>query len=270
MVSVYLNALISWRLGIRSHAMRALLVLGGLLMAIAYLAGAFSLRQPLVVALDMGLSGLRFLGLLLVLFWMQEVFAKDIDKRTITFALAYPATRGAYVIGRFCGVIALVVLAVVVWGALLFLMNQFSDWGYGQSSRTTFGVGYLLVLFGIALDLVVIGAFFVLVAGVAETPMLPFLTGFGFALATRSIGPILDYLELSPAADKDMKAVLMPILEKLRWLLPDLSRLDWRAVCLYDHWPAAGDVLQAVCVGFGYAMLMLGGAVLVYRRRSFS
>ncbi|MBK7414018.1 MAG: hypothetical protein IPJ38_01755 [Dechloromonas sp.] len=100
---ILLNVLLSWRLGIRSHALRALLVLGIMLMLMAFLAGAFSLRQPLVVAMDMGLSGLRFLGLMLVLFWMQEAFAKDIDRRTIAGALAYPAPRSVYVLGRFMG-----------------------------------------------------------------------------------------------------------------------------------------------------------------------
>lgn len=270
MNQIYLHALIAWRLGLRSHAMYALLALGALLMTVAYLAGAFSLRQPMVVALDMGFSGLRFLGLLLVLFWMQEAFAKDIDKRTITFALAYPAPRASYVIGRFLGVMGLLVLAVALWGGLLFLMGQFADWGYAQSSKNFFSSGYLLVLFGVVIDLFVIGAFFVFVASLAETPVLPFLTGFGFALGARSLGVMLDYLSLSPWADREMKAALLPVLEKLRWLLPDLSRLDWRQITLYDHWPATGDVLSGLCVSVGYALIMLGGAVLSYRRRSFA
>lgn len=270
MNQIYLHALISWRLGLRSHAMRALVALGALLIAVAYLAGAFSLRQPVVVALDLGLSGLRFLGLLLVLFWMQETFAKDIDRRTITFALAYPAPRASYVLGRFLGVMGLVVLAVAIWGLLLFFMGQYADWGYDQTTRNYFNAGYLLVLFGIVVDLLVVGAFFVFLASLAETPVLPFLAGFGFAVAARSVGVMLDYLSLSPWADRDMKAAMLPLLEKIRWLLPDLSRLDWRQITLYDLWPATGEVFQGLGVAFGYAMIMLGGAVLSYRRRGFA
>lgn len=270
MNQIYLHALIAWRLGLRSHAMYALFVLGASLMGIAYLAGAFSLRQPMVVAMDMGFSGLRILGLLLVLFWMQEAFAKDIDRRTITFALAYPAPRSSYVIGRFLGVMGLVVLAVVLWGGLLFLMGQYADWGYAQSSKNYLNLGFLLVLCGAAIDLFVIGAFFVFVTSLAETSVLPFLAGFGFALGARSLGGMLDYLSLSPLVDREMKAALLPALEKLRWLLPDLSRLDWRQITLYDQWPATGDMLQGICVAIGYAFIMLGGAVLSFHRRSFA
>lgn len=254
----------------RSHAMRALLVLGAAIMAVSFLAGSFSLRQPVVVALDLGISGLRFLGLLMVLFWMQEAFAKDIERRTITFALAYPAARASYVLGRFLGVIGLVSLTVVLWGGGLYLMNQFADWGYVESSRTVFGFGYLLVLVGIVLDLATIGAFFLFISSLSETPMLSFLVSFGFAIATRTLGVMIDYLALSRSADPEMKAALLPILDGLRWFLPDLSRLDWRMIALYDHWPPVEQMLQGAASGVGYLTLLLGAAVFTYHRRSFS
>lgn len=266
---LFLNALVSWRSGIRSHAMRALLVLGALLMCVAYLSGLFSLRQPQAVALDMGLSGLRFLGLLLVLFWLQEVYAKDIDRRTVTFALAYPAPRSAYVLGRFLGVMALIVVTVVFWGALLQVVSVVSGARIESAAPLTFGPGYWLVLLGVALDLTVIGAFFVLVSSLAETPMLPFLLGFGFALAARGLGVIIDYLALSKQADPVLKEHLLPFLEALRWVVPDLSRLDWRQIVLYDAWPPADQMLQGGGVALGYSAIMLGGATLAYRRRSF-
>lgn len=250
--------------------MRALLVLGALLMCIAYLSGTFSLRQPQQVALDMGFSGLRFLGLLLVLFWLQETFAKDIDRRTVTFALAYPAPRSAYVLGRFLGVMALIIATVLFWGALLAIVGQMSGGLTGNAEPVNYGVGYGVVLIGIALDLLVIGSFFVLVSSLAETPMLPFLISFGFALSGRTIGVMIDYLALSKQADAALRERLLPLLESLRWLIPDLSRLDWRQIVLYDNWPSWTYILQGVAVAVGYSVIMLGGAVLAYRRRSFT
>ena len=268
--AIYLNARVSWLSGIRSHALRVLLVLGGLLMAVAYFAGSFSLRQPLVVALDVGLSGLRFLGLLLVLFWMQEAFGKDIERRTVTFALAYPIERTAYVIGRYLGVMALVILTVIVWGGLLFLINQFSGWGNEQSSTNSFDVGYMLVLIGVVIDLAVIGAFFVAVASVAETPMVPFVASFFFAISARSIGVMIDFLAVSGFADVDMKAGFLPFLEAVRWILPDLSQLDWRQITLYGNWPSTQQIFFGVVLALGYVLIMLGLSVLAYRRRNFS
>ena len=52
----------------------------------AYLAAEFSGRQPGTVALDVGLSAIRIIGLLLVLFWCQEMVGKEIERRTVFFA----------------------------------------------------------------------------------------------------------------------------------------------------------------------------------------
>jgi len=100
--------------------------------------------------------------------------------------------------------------------------------------------------------------------------MLSFLVSFGFAIAARTLGVMIDYLALSQAADRHMQATLLPLLDDLRWLLPDLSRLDWRMVVLYDHWPPPDQIAQGVAIALGYLTLLLAAAVLAYRRRDFS
>src|SRR5690606_37085935 len=119
---------IAWKLGIRSHAMRALLAFGAFLLCVAFLAGAFSLRQPLVVTLDVGISGIRLLTALLTLFWMQEAFVRDIERRSLTLAFSQPVDRLAYVLGRFIGVMLLISFAVAIWGIALAIADQFAAW----------------------------------------------------------------------------------------------------------------------------------------------
>lgn len=270
MTPYFLNAQASFRLGLRTHALRALLALGILLIGVAFLSGAFSLRQPLVVSLDVGISGLRFLGVLLVLFWMQEAFVKDIERRTITLALAYPVRRSAYVVGRFAGVMALVIMAVAIWGGLLYLMGQYAAWGNADSSRPVFGAGYFLVLVGVCLDLLVLGSVVLFLISASSSSLLPFLAGGAFALAARSVGPILDYLVLSADADPALKQNFLPVLEKIRWVIPDLSRLDWREVVLYGSEPVSGNIFSGVLIASGYFLVMVWLAVWMYDRREIA
>ena len=267
MLSFLLNAQVSFRLGVRTHALRALLALGAALIGVAFLAGRFSLRQPQVVSLDIGLSGLRFLGVLLVLFWMQEAFVRDIERRTITLACTYPVPRASYVLGRFAGVMALVAMAVAIWGALLFLMAQYASWGGDDLSRPVFGAGYLFVLLGVLLDLMVLGSLVLLLVSASTSSLLPFMVGGAFAVAARLLGPVLDYLALSADADPAMKHGFLPLLEKIRWLIPDLSRLDWREIVLYGTEPATRDVASGLMIAFGYFAVMLWLAVWRYDRR---
>jgi hypothetical protein len=78
MVTFLLSA---WRAGLRSRSIQGVLVLGILLMGVAYLSASFSPRQPQTVALDVGLSGLRFSLVLFALFWVQELVGREIESR---------------------------------------------------------------------------------------------------------------------------------------------------------------------------------------------
>lgn len=262
---------IAWKLGIRSHAMRALLAFGVFLLCVAFLAGAFSLRQPLVVTLDVGISGIRLLTALLTLFWMQEAFVRDIERRSLTLAFSLPVDRLAYVLGRFIGVMLLISFAVALWGIALAIADQFATWGYASSSRPTWDLfNYSALLFGIMLDAWVIGAFVLAVTSLSETSVLPFLVGATFALCARSIGSVLDYLSYSASVDADLKANFLPLVDKLRWALPDLGQLDWRAPILYGQDFPFDRAGAGLAIAAGYLVLFMTIAVLSYQRRELS
>jgi hypothetical protein len=111
-------ALSGLRSGLRGRSFHAVFLLGVLLIGIAYLSGFFSPRQPQTVALDVGFSGIRFSLVLLNLFWVQELVAREIDRRVILFSLAYPVSRGAFLAGRFAAVLLLSLLAATALGLL--------------------------------------------------------------------------------------------------------------------------------------------------------
>jgi hypothetical protein len=96
-------ALSGLRSGLRGRSFHAVFILGVLMIGIAYLSGFFSPRQPQTVALDVGFSGIRFSLVLLNLFWVQELVAREIDRRVILFSLAYPVSRGAFPGRALCG-----------------------------------------------------------------------------------------------------------------------------------------------------------------------
>lgn len=261
---------IAWKLGARSNAMRGLLAFGAFLLLLAFLAGAFSMRQPLVVTLDIGISGIRLLTALLTLFWMQEACMRDIERRTVLLAFSLPTDRITYVIGRYVGVMLLITFATLCWGAALAIADQFAAWGYAQSSRPFWGPHYIALLFGIIVDAWVIGAFVLAVTSAAETPLLPFMVGAAFALSARSIGPVLDYLTYSASVDPALKANFLNLIDRLRWILPDLSQLDWRNTVLYDQAFPLTKAASGLATAAGYILLSLTIAVQAYRKREIS
>lgn len=259
------------RLGLRSRSFLTLTLVGVLAMGLALAASQFSGRQPATVAMDVGLSAVHIIGILLTLFWAQELFARDLDRRMLPLMLAYPVPRSHYLLGRFLGLALLLTLALALFGALLAGLGWLAGLGYDQATPVHLGGALAVVLVGIWLELLVVAAFAWLVTSLATTPLLPFLLGLGFAWAGRSLGPVLDFLRGSAtAADRPLQGPFRPVLEGLYWALPDLSRLDWRGMALYGQGPGAEAMAVGIGTALGYAALLLGLAMWAFQGRELA
>lgn len=266
----FMHFTIAWRQCVRTNGLVGIFIVGVSILACAGLLASFSMRQPLIVALDLGISGIRVLGAFLALFWVQECFARDIERKTILGMFAYPVPKATYVLGRFSGLMAVALAALVFWGLGLAWLGLYADWGYADSSRPFVNWGMCLIVFGIWLDLITASAFMLLMVSLAETRLLPLFLGLGFTLAARGFGPMIDYLRFSPDADLELKEQVLPLLETIRWILPDLSRLDWREIALTGLWPDTTVLLNSSALGVSYIALLLVAATFAYQRREFS
>lgn len=254
--------------GWRGQGWRVLLPLSAFVVVVSLLASGFSGRQPTTVALDVGLSALRVVLLILALLWVQELFAKDIERKTVYFILAYPVSRDGYLFARFAAVALLSLLALVLIGGSLWV-SIVSSGGYQQVQSVDLFGKYMLVLVGLWLDVLVVASFAMLVASFSVTPFLPLLVGLAFGLAARGLGPTLHYLLHGERSDPLQASIFGPVLEYSYAWLPDLSRLDFRPLALYDlpvPWLPVG---LALLNGVLYMLLTLFLAGLIFKRRNF-
>ncbi|MFI8381789.1 ABC transporter permease [Pseudomonas sp. NPDC079086] len=257
------------RAGVRGQGFRILLLITLALLGVAFLAGNFSGRQPLTVALDVGLSGLRFVLLLMALLWVQDLLARDIERKTIYFLLAYPITRSQFLFSRFFAIAFLSAGALFFVGYALWMVLFFFGSNHPQLQPPALGMPYLAALLGILLDLLVVVAVAIFLASISTTPYLPLLLGFAFALAARGLGPTISHLR-SARSDPLHEALFSPVLEHAYAWLPDLSRLDWRALTLYGLTPDFTAMALAALNAAAYVALLLALAAVVFQRRNFT
>ena len=250
--------------------MLAILVLGVLLVGVAYLSASFSPRQPKTVALDIGLSGIRFSLVLFALFWVQELVGREVERRTVMYALSYPVSRGSYIIGRYLGILGLLGLAALLFGMLLWLTTLYIGGDYEQGFRLGLGWPFWITIFGVWVDATLVAAFALWIASLSTVPMLPVALGAAFALAGKSLGAVIDYLERGADGDPEFVSKFNPLIETIQWFLPDLSRLDWRVWPMYDLFPGLPAIGLGVLMAAGYAVVMLALAVMTFSRREFS
>lgn len=257
------------RSGFRSRAVLLILVLGTLLVGAAFLAAFFSPRQPKTVTIDVGFSGMRFSLVLFAVFWVQELVGREVERRTVLYALAYPVSRASYILGRFLGVAGLLALAALVLGLLLWLSALLSGGQFEQSHAVQLGWPYWLAVGGLWVDAVVVAAFALWIATLSTVQMLPVALGVVFAIAAKSLGAVLDYFARGADGDQILITRFGPLMQVIQWLLPDLSRLDWRVWPMYGVPLDEGAVVYGLLLAAGYATVLLSLAVLTFARREF-
>lgn len=264
-----LHAQTAWKSGLRGRSFHAVFLFALLLLAAAWLAAAFSARQPQAVALDVGLSGIRISLTFLVLVWVQELVGKELERRTVFFVLAYPAPRASYLLGRYLGILLLAATATVLLGSILQGVIQVSAWGYQYPNDLHLGWPYWATVGGFFVDVAVVTAFTFAIASVATSSILPLAAGAGFAIACRMLGPVMDYLAQGADGDENLTRRFDPLVRGIRWFIPDLDRLDLRLWPLFGAAPDMAAVVPALVMAICYIVLLLWVAVGAFNRRQF-
>lgn len=263
-------ALSTWRAGLRGRSIQAILVLGALLMGVAYLASAFSPRQPQTVALDVGFSALRAVLVLLGLFWVQELLSREVERKTVILSVSYPVGRSSYLLGRYLGMLLLLLLAALSLALLLWLVALIAGGGYEQQFPVSLGIPFFWGVLGVWLDAAVVVGFALMVASFATVSVLPLALGICFAIGAKGLGAARSYILSGAGGDNKLAEQMAPWLEAIRWILPDLSRLDWRVWPMYGLFPGTEAMLWGILSTMSYLVVSLVIACAVFRRREFS
>lgn len=258
------------RLALRARTLSV--ALGGffVLMLCAFLAAQFSGRQPATVALDIGLSVIRFFLPLVIVLLVQELLSREFDRRCFLSSLSYPRARAGFLLGRFAAVLVFVMGQLMALGLLLAVLVFFIGKGYGQATPAALDHHYLITLGFMAVDLLVLTALAALLAIIASTPSFVLIGTFGFMLVARSFGAIIDLLSRDASLIVNAESY-RGSLGLLGYLLPDLGALDVRMLALYSKieflpvdWPLL--LLNSLC----YAVGLLAMSVWALQRKRFA
>lgn len=238
-------------------------------MFVSYLAGTFSGRHPQTVALDIGISGIRLISVMLIMFWSQDLVGKEIDRRTVFIALTYPRKRSSYLLGRYIGVCLLVCCAILILAFAVYGVVALAGADYHQAFSVSFGWRYGLVIALSMLDAICIAAFVFLIGSLATTALLPMALGAAFAIAARSFSTMIGFLLDKSGEGADIAPTFLPMLHAIGWVLPDLGKLDIRDIVLYSSSSALAPVAWPIIHTCAYAAISLALACIIFERREF-
>lgn len=229
-----------------------LLLFGLLLVLSSYVAAALTVGEQHRIIADMGLSGMTLVGTLLAAFLGASLIAGDLERRVLYPVVAKPVSRSDYLLGRYLGLSAALVMNILAMAVLLAGLLAFEAWSFKP------------------LDAVLGAAVFMMCVQILVVAAIAI---FFSAFTTTSLAAIFT-LSIAIAAHltNDMRALWRggsDLLPRIIWYaLPNFSALTLNEAVIYRT-PVTGSLLLPAVYALCYmgAVLALGAAV--FERRDF-
>jgi ABC-type transport system involved in multi-copper enzyme maturation permease subunit len=203
---------------------------------------------------DLGLSGISFLGLMLVVLVGTSLVAKEIERKTIYNLLSRPLSRPEYLVGKWAGLSAtLWTLCVVLGAALAVVMAARGLPGHALA------IGEAAYLAG--LELTVITAIAVLFSAIS-TPVLSALYTIAVYLVGQWSYDLRAFAQQFPPS-------LATVCEVAANLVPNLPLFNMRSLAAAGHVTSLDHLGIATAYGLVYCACALCLATAAFETRDF-
>jgi energy-coupling factor transporter ATP-binding protein EcfA2/ABC-type transport system involved in multi-copper enzyme maturation permease subunit len=242
----------TFREAVRDRVLAGIVVAGLVLIALTRVASPLAMGEDLRLTVDLSLSGITWLGMIVVLMVGSSLVAKEIDRRTIFNLLSRPLPRSLYLFGKWAGLSsALCTVAVVLAAALGGVLVAM---GHGSYLPSVAQAAYLACL-----ELMIVTAIAVLFSALS-TPVLSALYTLGLFLAGQWCEDLRRFATAAPEG-------LNTLLETIANLLPNLPLFDMRTLAAGGQTTTPEHLGLATVYALVYSgcVLLLGAAAFESR-----
>lgn len=205
---------------VRDRILYALVMFAILLIGLSLALGQLSFAEQARISTNFGLSAIHLCAVILAIFIGSNLVYKEIEKKTILTILVRPISRLQFIMGKCLGLG--MVIMMMVTGLSLILMLVFLGLGVKIDARFAVVVAGLL-----AESLILLGI--TLLFSMITKPLLVVCFSLGVFMIGHWQGS-LDYF-----AKKADGGVLKPVNWLVHYLIPDLERINWKDLVLYDQ-----------------------------------
>lgn len=249
---IWVLALNTYKEVIRDRILYGLILFAFLLIGLSLALGQLSFAEQARISANFGLSAIHLVAVALAIFVGGNLVYKEIDKKTILTILVRPISRLQFILGKALG-LGLIITTMVV-GLALVLATVFYFLEMPVGARLAW------VLIGLFCEaMILLGV--TLVFSMITRPMLVVCFSIGVFL----IGHWQDSLEYF--AKKAEGGGLDAVYWMTSHFLPNLERVNWKDLVLYDQPIDPALRLQAAGYALAWFGLCVCLATLIFRKK---
>jgi ABC-type transport system involved in multi-copper enzyme maturation permease subunit len=250
----------TFREAARNKVMYSLLFFAVLLILSALALGELSLNEEARMTRDVGLFGIDLFSVLIAIFVGVNLLYKELDLKTVYTILPKPIARWEFVLGKWLGMLLTLTLQIAVMGVVLALTLV--------AQGAAFDASVAKALWLLLVNVMVVTSVAILFSSFSS----PFLSGFfslGVFVVGRSVPDIRAVTaRIGGAAARavDLASYAVP---NLHLFYPSGAIVGAQRVSMHAQFVGAPYLFSATLYGVTYSALVLGLAMLIFRRRDF-
>jgi Cu-processing system permease protein len=247
-------ALNTFRESVRDRVLLTLIIFAVLVMGASRVIQPLALGEESKVIKDMGLAAIALFCVLIAILVGGRLVYKEVEKRTIYIILSKPVRRWEFILGKYFGLLGVLVISLVVMTACFYLVLLVLRAGTPLS--------LLLAVLMTFFELTVLTAAAVLFSTFA-TP----ITGSVFAFGIYFVGHMARDLKMLAAMSPS--PVVKVVSLALYYILPNLSNFNIRGDVVHGAMldPMALVLSAVYAVVYSSVLLLLSAAV--FSRKEF-
>jgi Cu-processing system permease protein len=255
MTKIVALAGITVREAVRQKLAVNLLVFTVALLAASVTISTLTFGEQYRIIVNIGLSSMEVFGTLIAAFLGAGLIARDVERRTVYAILAKPVSRGAYVLGRYLGLVATTTLNMLVMAAVFSLMLAYYLKGFGFLRDTPL----LAVLASLVVQFAMVAAVATLFS-TFSTPTLSAIFTLSLVVAGHVAVDLVRYWAREGSAAR--------LLAQLAYVVvPNLEALDLKEAMVYKDPVPAHFLGTGIGYGILYAAAVVAFSSAIFSRR---
>ena len=254
MFKVFALALNTFRESIRDRVFYSLLAFAMIMLIFSLVLGYLTIGDEIKIIKDFGLGAISLFGVLIAIFVGISLVYKEMEKRTIYVILANPISRLQFLMGKYLGLSATLLVEVVAMSICLLVLC------YIKMKEPVMPWDLFLAIIPIWLELQLILA----VALLFSTFVSPFLSGL-FTLAIFVVGHLTQ--DFRHIAENMENLALQKTADILYYVFPNLEILNYKTRVVHHLEITTGEFLSSLLYATIYTLSLLCLAVLIFQKR---
>ena len=254
MRAIWIIATNTFREIIRDRILYGIVVFALILIGLSLALGELSFDEQARISANFGFTAIQMSAAILAIFIGSSLVAKEIEKQTILTLLARPITRTQFLLGKFVGLVLVILTVMAGISLVLAAIVSFL--------KLPVDLTFFEALYGVFLESILLTSI-ALFFGSFSRPIMTVIFTASLFLIGHWISSLTFFIEKSKSGGFKFFATL------IQKVLPDLERFNWRAAPIYNAEIPGHDILFSSLYALGWVVFLITVTSLIFRRRDF-